>query len=372
MSDYYEILGVGRNATPEEIKKAYRRLARQLHPDVNPGPEAEAQFKEVSRAYDVLSNAEKRQMYDMGGDPSASGGGFGAGFGFSDFFETFLGAASGAGRGPVPRQRRGQDTLVRVEIDLVDAVFGGERELAVETAVTCTVCQGSCCQPGTQPKTCVICHGTGQIQRVARSFLGQVMTQQPCTTCSGHGTVIPSPCLECSGEGRVRSRRTIAIKIPAGVETGNRIQLTGEGEVGPGGGPQGDLYIEVVERPHATFTRRGDDLHCRVELPMTAAALGTVVDLETFDGEQQLDVRPGTQSGEVLTLRGLGVTHLRGGGRGDVVAHLDVATPTKLDEEQEKLLRQFAALRGEERPGGRVAAVQHGVFSKFKDRLSGR
>ncbi len=372
VSDYYETLGVSRDATPEEIKKAYRKLARQLHPDVNPGPQAEERFKEVSRAYEVLSNAERRQVYDMGGDPSGSGGGFGPGFGFSDIFETFFGAAAGASRGPVPRQRRGQDALVRVEIDLADAVFGAERELVVDTAVVCPSCEGSCCQPGSQPQTCSVCKGRGQIQRVARSFLGQVMTQQVCSACHGFGSVIPSPCLECSGEGRVRSRRTLKIRVPAGVDTGNRIQLTGEGEVGPAGGPQGDLYVEIVERPHPTFTRRRDDLHCAVELPMTAAALGTVIELETFDGSESVDVKSGTQSGEMVTLRGLGVTHLRGGGRGDLVVHLDVLTPTRLDEEQEQLMRQLAALRGEERPTARLTSTQPGVFSKLRDRIAGR
>ncbi len=373
MSDYYETLGVSRDATPEEIKKAYRKLARQLHPDVNSGAGAEERFKEVSRAYDVLTNPEKRQVYDVGGDPGGSGGGFGPGFGFSDIFETFFGAAAaGTARGPVPRQRRGQDALVRVEIDLVDAVFGAERELVVDTAVVCPSCEGSCCQPGSHPRTCSVCKGRGQIQRVARSFLGQVMTQQVCSACHGFGSVIPSPCLECSGEGRVRSRRTLKIRVPAGVETGNRIQLSGEGEVGPAGGPQGDLYVEVIERPHPTFTRRGDDIHCTIELPMTAAALGTVVDMETFDGAETIDVKPGTQSGESVTLRGLGVTHLRGGGRGDLIVHLGVLTPSRLDEEQERLMRELAVLRGEERPTARLAAAQQGVFSKLRDRIAGR
>ncbi len=372
VSDYYEALGVSRDATPEEIKKAYRKLARQLHPDVNAGPQAEERFKEVSRAYDVLSNADKRQVYDMGGDPSGTGGGYGTGFGFSDIFETFFGAAGGGARGPVPRQRRGQDALVRVEIDLAEAVFGVEKELTVETAVVCSQCRGNCCQPGTSPQTCAACKGRGQIQRVARSFLGQVMTQQVCSVCHGYGTVIPSPCLECSGEGRVRSRRSLKIKIPPGVDTGNRIQLTGEGEVGPAGGPQGDLYVEIVERPHPTFTRSGDDVHCAVELPMTAAALGTVIELETFDGAESVDVRAGTQPGETIVLRDHGVTHLRGGGRGDMIVHLDVQTPNRLDEEQESLLRELAKLRGEERPTARFSANQQGVFSKLRDRFAGR
>jgi molecular chaperone DnaJ len=371
VSDYYDILGISRDASTEEIKKAYRKLARQLHPDVNSGPDAEERFKEVGRAYEVLSNPERRQMYDMGADPSQSGGGFGPGFGFSDIFETFFGGAAGS-RGPATRQRRGQDALIRVEVDLVEAAFGSKRELQVDTAVVCPTCEGSCCRPGSQPRVCEVCKGRGQIQRVARSFLGQVMTTQPCAACHGYGTMIPDPCLECSGEGRVLTRRTLTIRIPAGVDTGTRIQHPGQGEVGPAGGPPGDLYVEVVERPHATFTRRGDDVHCTLELPMTAAALGTTIELETLDGAETIDVRPGTQSGEVTSLRGFGVTHLRGTGRGDLVVHMAVQTPLKMDEEQERLLRELARLRGEERPAGKMAPAHQGVFSKLRDRLSGR
>lgn len=372
MSDYYEILGVSRDATTDEIKKAYRKLARELHPDVNPTPGAEERFKDVGRAYETLSNPEKRQVYDLGGDPNGGGGGFGQGFGFTDIFETFFNAAAGGQRGPTPRQRRGQDALIRIEVDLAEATFGGTRELQIDTAVVCPTCQGTCCRAGTSPQTCDVCKGRGQVQRVARSFLGQVMTTQPCARCQGFGSIIPDPCLECSGEGRVRTRRTIAIKIPAGVDTGTRIQLAGHGEVGPAGGPSGDLYVEVVERPHPTFTRRGDDLHCTLEMPMTAAALGTTVDLETLDGVEAIDVRPGTLSGEVVTLRGLGVAHLRGAGRGDLVVHLAVLTPRNLDEQQEQLLRELAKLRGEERPAGRMAPAQGtGIFSKLRDRISG-
>ena len=372
MSDYYDTLGVTRDASTEEIKKAYRRLARQLHPDVNPGAEAEERFKEIGRAYEVLSNPEKRQAYDLGVDVNGNGGGFGAGFGFTDIFDTFFGGGAPGTRGPVPRQRRGQDALIRLDVDLTEAAFGGQRDLTLDTAVVCPTCDGTCCQPGTSPRVCEVCKGRGQIQRVARSFLGQVMTTQPCAACHGFGTVIPDPCLECSGEGRVRTRKTITMKIPAGVDTGTRIQLAGKGEVGPAGGPPGDLYVEIVERPHPTFTRRGDDIHCTLEVPMTAAALGTTVELATLEGVEQVDVRPGTQSGEIQTLRGFGVTHLRGTGRGDLVVHMSVLTPTRLDEQQEELLRDFARLRGEERPAGRMAPAHQGVFSKLRDRIAGR
>ena len=376
-TNYYEILGVSRDASQDEIKKAYRRLAREHHPDVNNGEGSEDTFKDVARAYEVLSNPEKRQMYDRGVDPTAPGGGgagYGPGFGFQDIFETFFGAAQGASaqRGPVPRARRGQDALVRLDLDLAEAAFGVHRDVQVDTAVVCSTCQGSCCRPGTSPRTCDVCGGRGVVQRVARSFLGQVMTSSPCAACHGFGTVIPEPCPECSGEGRVRSRRTLSVDVPAGVDTGTRIKLTGQGEVGPAGGPPGDVYLEVRERPHETFIRRGDDLHCTLEIPMTAAALGTLVDLETLDGLRQLDVRPGTQPGEVLVERGLGVGHLQAAGRGDLHVHVDVQVPTALDEEQERLLRELAALRGEERPPSRLTPTNPGVFAKLRDKLSGR
>ncbi|MDO8120213.1 molecular chaperone DnaJ [Isoptericola sp. b490] len=376
-SDYYAILGVPRDATPEQIKKAYRKLARELHPDVAHGDGAAEKFKDVSRAYEVLSNPEKREMYDRGVDPTAPGGGgagFGAGFGFQDIFETFFGAAQGGAsqRGPVPRSRRGQDALVRLELDLAEAVFGAHREITVETAVVCPTCSGSCCRPGTSPRTCEVCGGRGVVQRVARSFLGQVMTSSPCAACHGFGTVIPDPCPECSGEGRVRSRRTLTVDVPAGVETGTRIRLTGQGEVGPAGGPPGDVYLEVRERPHDVFIRDGDDLHCTLELPMTAAALGTVVQLETLDGPREVDVRPGTQPGEVLVQRGLGVGRLHIDGRGDLHVHVAVQVPTALDEEQERLLRELAAARGEERPASRLAPAHSGVFARLREKLAGR
>jgi molecular chaperone DnaJ len=374
LNDYYQDLGVSRDASPEEIKRAYRRLARKLHPDVNPGPEAEDEFKRVSQAYDVLGDPEKRRAYDMGSDPYATGAAsFGQGFSFSDIMDAFFGgAAGGAQRGPRSRQRRGQDALVRLDIDLADAVFGSESELALETAVVCGTCHGDGAQPGTSRRTCDVCNGRGEIQQVQRSFLGQVMTSRPCMTCHGYGEVLVSPCFECSGDGRVRTRRTLKIKVPAGVDTGTRIQLTGEGEVGQGGGPAGDLYVEVNVRPHATFQRRGDDLHCTVELPMTAAALGTTVKLDTFDGVNELEIRPGTQAGDAMTLRGIGVTHLRGTGRGDLIVHANVLTPTRLDAQQEELLRQFAALRGEERPEGRLAPAGQGLFGKLRDALKGK
>jgi molecular chaperone DnaJ len=374
LANHYDVLGVSREATGEEIKKAYRKLARQYHPDVYQGDDAQERFKNVTHAYEVLSDPQKRRVYDTTGNENGTetgfgaGGGFGGGpgFAFQDIFETFFG---GAGQqGPPARTRRGQDALINVRIDLRDAVFGVNKKLEVETAVVCPTCDGSCCQPGTSPATCDICHGSGQIQRPMRSILGQVMTATTCGTCQGFGTVIPDPCNECSGEGRVRSRKSLTIKVPAGVSTGTRIQLGGQGEAGPAGGPAGDLYVEIKVNADAQFLRDGDDLHATLTVPMTAAALGTELTLETFDGEQPISVKPGTQAGEVVTLRSLGVTHLRGYGRGDLKVHLHVETPTKVDAAQEALLQQLAQLRGEQFTSGKLVS-SGGMFSRLRDKL---
>lgn len=373
MNDYYADLGVDRSASPEEIKRAYRRLARTLHPDVNQEPDAEDRFKKVSQAYDVLSDPEKRRAFDAGADPYANAAdGFGQGFTFSDIMEQFFGAAAGAGRGPRSRQARGNDGLVRLDISLADAVFGAEKELSIDTAVTCATCHGDGAQPGTGRRVCEVCGGAGEIQQVQRSFLGQVMTSRPCVACQGFGEVTPSPCVDCSGHGRVRSRRTMTIRVPAGVDTGTRIHLAGEGEVGPGGGPNGDLFVELHVEPHRTLQRRGNDLHGSVTVPMTAAALGASLEFDTLDGIQQIDVHPGTQAGETITLDGLGVGRLRGDGRGDLVVHVDVQTPTNLDDAQRDLLRDLAAMRGEERPRTSLASTDGGFFGRLRGAFKGR
>lgn len=373
-TDYYALLGVDRDANPDEIKRAYRRLARELHPDVNPDPQTQNRFKEVTAAYEVLSDPQKRQMYDMGGDPLRAGqGGFGGGFDFGDIMDAFFGG--GNARGPRTRRRRGQDALIRIEVDLKEAMFGAQRSLTVDTAAQCEACSGAGTAPDTEPTTCPMCRGRGELQQVQRSFLGQVMTSRPCPQCSGFGTTIEHPCVECSGDGRVRTRRTIDVTIPAGVDTGTRIQLTGQGEVGPGGGDSGDLYVEIIEKAHPVFERRGDDLHCSVQVPMTAAALGTGLTLDTLDGEEALTIPGGTQPGEVLTLRARGVPRLRGTGRGDLHVHLDVRTPTRLDDTQSELLAQFAQLRGEDSASIHVNDNTDGgggLFSRLRDAFSGR
>jgi molecular chaperone DnaJ len=378
-SDYYALLGVRKDASAHEIKSAYRRLARELHPDVNPDPETAEKFKEINQAYNVLSDPEKRQMYDLGGESLAGADGFGgfgaaAGFGgFSDFVDAVFGAAgAGQPRGPRSRARRGRNATIRIELDLSECAFGATRELTVDTAVVCPTCSGEGTAPGTHPAMCDVCAGRGEISEVRRSFLGQVMTTRPCPNCGGFGTVLPRPCPECDGDGRVRTRRTMKVRIPAGVEDGTHIQLAGEGEIGPGGGPPGDLFLEVVQRPHAIFERQGDDLHCTLTIPMVAAALGATVSVESLDGPSDVDIRPGTQSGQVIPLYSLGVKHLSGTGRGDLIIHVTVETPSRLDAEQEKLLRDLAKLRGEEAPPGKFQPGQQGFFSRLRDAFNGR
>ena len=389
-SDYYEILGVTRDATPEQIKKAYRQLAMKLHPDVATEADAGERFKKVAEAYEVLQDPKKRDLYDRGGDPLGGGmGGFGGGggfggqaggFDFTNLVDAMFGQQSS--RGPRSRVRRGQDALVRLSLELAEAAFGTTKPLAVDTAVLCPRCSGSGAMEGSEPETCRTCHGQGDVTHVQRSFIGDIRTTQPCPTCRGYGTVIPDPCVECSGDGRIRSSRTINVKIPAGVSTGNRIHLASHGEVGPGGGPAGDLYVEVAVAQHETFRREGDDLEVVVKIPMTAAALGTEVsvatleaDLEDADPEDrsvQVAVPAGTQSGTRVALEGRGVPRLRSNGRGQMGVTLLVQTPTRLDEEQRELVRQLAELRGEDGPEGTVQKHGRGVFGRLRDAFAGQ
>jgi molecular chaperone DnaJ len=362
VTDHYDILGVARDASADDIKKAYRRLARELHPDVNPSSEAAERFKQVTHAYDVLSDPNQRQQYDLGGS-GGMGGGFG---GFGDIFETFFGGGQSQ-RGPRSRRERGQDALLRVEVELNEIIFGTTRTLEVDTAVLCGTCNGSCCAPGTEPITCDICRGSGQIQRTVRSLLGNVMTSSPCGSCRGYGTIIPSPCPSCAGQGRVRARREIPVDIPAGVDTGLRIQLPGQGEVGPAGGPNGDLYLEIKVKTHETFSRQGDDLLATVEVQMADAILGTQVTLPALDGDVTIEVHPGTQSAEIVTVKERGITRLRGSGRGDLKLGIQVVTPVRLNSKETKLIREFAQSRRPVPP--QFATFQQGLFSKLRDRF---
>jgi molecular chaperone DnaJ len=376
-TDYYATLGVRPDATSEEIKRAYRKLARELHPDVNPDVEAQQRFKDVTAAYEVLSDPQKRKIVDMGGDPLGNGAGgmrdpF-AGFGFGDIMDAFFGAAAGGGRGGRSRVRPGSDALIRIELTLEECNTGVSRELTVDTAVVCDSCQGSGCADGSVPQTCDTCAGRGEVQTVQRSFLGQVVTARTCPVCRGLGEVIPDPCRQCAGEGRIRARRTITAKIPPGVADGMRVRLAGQGEVGPGGGPAGDLYVEVVEAPHPTFERNGADLHCTLRIPMTTAALGALIPLETLEGSVEVELEPGIQPGTELLLTGHGLPKLRSSGRldgrGDLHVHIEVEVPTKLDARQTELLRELATLRGDDDPGlATVNGRAGGLFSRLRSR----
>jgi molecular chaperone DnaJ len=366
VADHYEVLGVERTATPEEIKKAYRRLAREYHPDVNPSDEASEKFKLVTHAYDVLSDQKQRQQYDLGPNAGFANGGFN---GFSDIFETFFGGGGAGGNGAAPRSRkeRGADALLRVDVDLDEVVFGTKRDLEVNTAILCETCEGSCCAPGTSTVVCDICRGSGQIQRAVRSLLGNIMTSSPCGTCRGFGTVIPNPCVTCAGQGRVRASRKMSIDIPAGVDTGLRLQLAGQGEVGQAGGPHGDLFLEIKVKHHDVFSRNGDDLLATLEVSMADAVLGTTANFTGLDGEISVDIKAGTQSAEIITLPDRGVTKLRGGGRGDLKIGVQVITPTKLSGKEQELLKQFAATYRAKKP--QLAQFQQGLFAKLRDRF---
>lgn len=383
--DYYGLLGVTKDATPEQLKRAYRKLARELHPDVNPDERARRRFQEVTAAYEVLTDPQKRQIVDLGGDPLDGTGGMGgrvgdpfgaAGFGLGDIMDAFFGGGGATGRGPRSRVQPGADALIRMQLTLDECATGVSRQLTVDTAVLCSLCDGSGCEPGTEPERCDTCGGAGEVQNIQRSFLGQVVTSRPCPVCRGIGEVIPDPCRQCGGDGRVRARRTVTAKVPAGVGDGMRVRLTGQGEVGPGGGAPGDLYVEVDELQHDTFTRDGADLHCTVRVPMTAAALGATLPLLTLEGTEEIRVEPGTQSATVLTLRGRGMPRLRMSGRtdgrGDLFVHLDVVTPTRLDTRQTELLRELAALRGEDQAELTANGRAGGLFSRLRDSFGGR
>jgi molecular chaperone DnaJ len=367
MADHYETLGVDRRATAEELKKAYRRRARELHPDANPDdPEAEARFKEVARAYEVLSDPARRQRYDAFGDDGDRAGGMGGGPGaenLGDIFSMFFGGdpfGGGRGRGP-SGPPRGVDLETRATITLAEAVAGTQSAVSVRTAVACEDCGATGAAPGAASSTCPDCGGSGQVQRVRQSILGQMVTAAPCQRCDTTGTVVDEPCPTCRGEGRQVLEKTYTVDIPAGIDDGQTLRLAGRGAAGPRGGAPGDLFVHVAVAAHDRFERRGDDLVHELHVAFTQAALGAELPLETFDGEEVLVVSPGTQSGSVQRLRGLGVPRLQGRGRGDLLVVVVVDVPTQLDDEEEALLRRLADLRDEP-----VAEPGSGLMDKIR------
>ena len=347
--DFYEILGVNRDASDDEIKKAYRKLAMKYHPDRNPdNPKAEEQFKEAKEAYEILSDAQKRAAYDQYGhagvDPQAGmGGGFGGGAGMGGFadafggiFDEIFGGRGGAGGGR-SNIYRGADLRYNLEITLEQAAFGTETKIRIPTMEECEHCHGSGAKPGTQPQTCPTCSGSGQV-RLQQGFFS---IQQTCPKCHGTGRIIPEPCKECHGAGRIKQHKTLAVKIPAGVDEGDRIRLTGEGEHGVNGGPPGDLYVQIHLKPHAVFQREHNDLHCEMPISFTTAALGGEIEITTLDGVAKIKIPAETQSGKVFRLRGKGIKGVRSSAHGDLMCHVAVETPVNLTERQKELLREL-------------------------------
>jgi molecular chaperone DnaJ len=378
--DYYEVLGVARDASEAEIKKAYRQLARQYHPDMNPGDKgAEAKFKEVQEAYEVLSDADKRARYDQfghaGTEAGSTGfggfdfGGAGADFGgFGDIFDMFFGGGFGrASRRQGPE--RGADLRLDIEIPFEEAVFGGEKEVGVPRQERCSSCDGSGAAPGTRPRTCPTCHGSGQVRVTQNTPLGHFQTIRTCHQCHGQGTIIETPCPACRGRGVVQRTRKIKIKIPPGVDTGARLRMAGEGESGARGGPPGDLYIFISVRPHPFFQRDGFDILCEVPVNMVQAALGDRIMVPTLDGKVELSIPAGTQSGSVFRIKGKGIPRLNSAGRGDQHVRVHVETPTNLTEKQKEVLREFGHLYGREPKGAREQ--DKGFFKKVKDAFMG-
>ncbi|MCQ9334057.1 molecular chaperone DnaJ [Corynebacterium phoceense] len=347
--DYYGILGVDKDATDQQIKKAYRKLARKYHPDLNPDDaEAAEKFREASLAQEVLLDPQKRQIVDRGGDPMEQGGqmpggGFAGGFdtgGLGDIFAEFFGGGASS-RGPRSRVQPGSDALLRTQITLEEAFAGVKKPVTIDTAVLCDTCHGSGSESGSKPVICETCHGAGEVQEVQRSFLGNVMTSHRCPTCQGYGEVIKDPCGHCGGDGRVKKRRDLTINIPAGIGDGMRIRMSGQGEVGHGGGPAGDLFVEVRTQRHPVFERDADDLHVTVRVPMVDAALGTNFTVTQLDGtDLEVEIEPGTQPGQTISVEGQGMPRLRTDGRGRLLAHVDVVVPTGLDSKSRELLEE--------------------------------
>lgn len=377
--DYYGILGVERDATDTEIKKAYRKLARKYHPDVNPSEEAAEKFREASLAQEVLTDPQKRAIVDAGGDPEEQGGfgggagGFGgfSGGGLGDIFDAFFGGGGGGQRGPrVSRVRPGNDALLQMNITLGEAYSGVQREVTVDTAVICDVCDGTGSKTKAAPVTCPTCHGSGQVMELQQSILGRVQVARTCTRCQGTGEIIPDPCENCGGDGRVRSRKDLTVSVPAGISDGMRIRMAGKGEVGPGGGPNGSIYVDINVEEHAHFLRDGDDLHVTVHVPMVDAALGTDVDIPMLDDTSStVTIAPGTQPNSTVRVEGQGMPRLRREGRGNLIAHVDVVVPTELDRASREALETLRE-RSKQTVGVTSKHDEHsGLFDRLRSKF---
>ncbi len=366
--DYYEVLGISRNAGEEDIRRAYRKLARQYHPDVSQEADAEVRFKEATEAYEVLSDSQRRSAYDRFGHAGVQNGGAGYGFegnpfgfGINDLFENLFGGGRTTRRGP----RRGADQRYHMTLTFEESVFGVEKEIEVSRQVQCERCNGRRAEPGTEPTRCPVCAGSGEIRRTQSSFLGQFVSVSECERCRGEGSIILSPCKECRGLGTQRKSRKLQVRVPAGIDSGFHLRLSGEGEAGDTGAPAGDLFIEFSIKPHPLFRRAGQDIHLEMPLNIAQAALGDRLHAPTIDGTTELKIEPGTQSGDTVRIKGKGVPSLRVSGRGDQVITYSVVVPKHLTERQKSLLRELGETLDKPEPEDHG----RGFFDKLREAL---